>query len=114
GADFFVIEVLTWRGLVTYHVLFFLELETRRVTLAGFTRHPTEAWITRYLLNGRSPKLKRRARAPPQPYGSAEADQREHRGDSGQQQALCEDKESRNPRQMAKRRVASKQQQQQV
>src|SRR5688572_14613075 len=29
GADFFTVEVLTWRGLVTYYVLFFLHLETR-------------------------------------------------------------------------------------
>src|SRR5881227_428472 len=34
GIDFFTVEVLTWRGLVTYYVLFFLHLETRRVTLA--------------------------------------------------------------------------------
>jgi hypothetical protein len=46
GTDFFTIEVLTWRGLVTYYVLFFLHLETRRVTLAGITRHPTETWMT--------------------------------------------------------------------
>ena len=32
GTDFFTVEVLTWRGLVTYYVLFFLHLETRRVT----------------------------------------------------------------------------------
>jgi hypothetical protein len=30
GADFVTVEVLTWRGLVTYYVLFFLHLETRR------------------------------------------------------------------------------------
>ena len=42
GTDFFTVEVLTWRGLVTYYVLFFLHLETRRVTLAGITRHPTK------------------------------------------------------------------------
>jgi hypothetical protein len=42
GADFFTVEVLTWRGLITYYVLFFLHLETRRVSLAGITRHPTE------------------------------------------------------------------------
>jgi hypothetical protein len=24
GVDFFTVEVLTWRGLVTYYVLFFL------------------------------------------------------------------------------------------
>jgi hypothetical protein len=39
GIDFFTIEVLTWRGLVTYYVLFLLHLETRRVTLAGITPH---------------------------------------------------------------------------
>jgi hypothetical protein len=32
GIDFFSVEVLTWRGLATYYVLFFLHLETRRVT----------------------------------------------------------------------------------
>jgi hypothetical protein len=45
GTDFFTVEVLTWRGLATYLVLFFLHLETRRVSVAGITRHPTEAWI---------------------------------------------------------------------
>jgi putative transposase len=34
GTDFFTVEVLTWRGLVTYYVLFFLHLETRRVRSA--------------------------------------------------------------------------------
>ena len=43
GADFFTVEVLTWRGLATYYVLFFIHLETRRVTLGGMTQHPTEA-----------------------------------------------------------------------
>jgi transposase InsO family protein len=42
GIDFFTVEVLTWRGLATYYVLFFLHLETRRVTIAGITQHPTE------------------------------------------------------------------------
>lgn len=45
GIDFFTVEVLTWRGLATYYVLFFLHLEMRRVTLAGMTRHPTEDWM---------------------------------------------------------------------
>jgi len=45
GADFFTVEVLTWRGLTTYYVLFFLHLESRRVSLAGITRHPTEEWM---------------------------------------------------------------------
>ena len=51
GADFFTVEVLTWRGLVTYYVLFFLHLESRRVTLAGITRHPTETWMTQMARN---------------------------------------------------------------
>ena len=45
GCDFFTIEVLTWRGLVTYYVLFFLHLESRRVSVAGITRHPDQEWM---------------------------------------------------------------------
>src|SRR5262245_7600109 len=51
GADFFTVEVLTWRGLVSYYVLFFLHLETRRVTLAGITQHPTEEWMRQIARN---------------------------------------------------------------
>jgi putative transposase len=51
GTDFFTVEVLTWRGLVTYYVLFFLHLETRRVSLAGITRHPTEGWMMQMARN---------------------------------------------------------------
>ncbi len=47
GVDFFTREVLTWRGFLTYYVLFFLHLEIRRVTVAGITRHPTEEWMQR-------------------------------------------------------------------
>jgi len=45
GCDFFTVEVLTWRGLVTYYVLFFLHLESRRVTVGGITRHPDQEWM---------------------------------------------------------------------
>ena len=38
GADFFTVEVLSWRGLVTYYVLFFIHLESRRVNVAGITQ----------------------------------------------------------------------------
>lgn len=51
GSDFFTVEVLTWRGLSTYYVLFFLHLESRRITLAGMTRYPTEAWMTQMARN---------------------------------------------------------------
>ena len=45
GADFFAVEVLSWRGLVTYYVLFFIHLESRRVSVAGITRHPDQEWM---------------------------------------------------------------------
>jgi putative transposase len=51
GADFFTVEVLTWRGLATYYVLFFIHLETRRVALGGLTQHPTEAWMEQMARN---------------------------------------------------------------
>jgi hypothetical protein len=51
GVDFFTVEVLTWRGLATYYVLFFLHLETPRVTLAGITQHPTEEWMVQMARN---------------------------------------------------------------
>src|SRR6516164_9001130 len=45
GTDFFTVEVLTWRGLVTYYVLFFIHLDSRRVSLAGITDHPEACWM---------------------------------------------------------------------
>jgi putative transposase len=52
GIDFFTVEVLTWRGLATYHVLFFLHRERRRVTLVGITQHPTEEWMVQMVRRG--------------------------------------------------------------
>jgi len=40
GTDFFTVEVLILKGLKTFYVLFFLHLESRRICLAGVTRHP--------------------------------------------------------------------------
>jgi hypothetical protein len=51
GVDFFSVEAMTWRSLTTYYVLFFLELETRRVNLAGITPQPTEKWMTQMARN---------------------------------------------------------------
>jgi putative transposase len=45
GCDFFTVEVLTWRGLVTYYVRFFLHVESRRVSVAGIARHPDQEWM---------------------------------------------------------------------
>ncbi len=51
GTDFFTVEVLTLRGLVTYYVLFFIHLDSRRVEVAGITPHPNEAWIKQIARN---------------------------------------------------------------
>ena len=51
GADFFTVEVLTWRGLVTYYVLFFIEVGSRRVWLGGITRHPDSCWMEQVARN---------------------------------------------------------------
>jgi len=51
GTDFFTVEVLTPRGLVTYYVLFFIHLESRKVEVAGFTPHPTERWMKQIARN---------------------------------------------------------------
>jgi putative transposase len=45
ATDFFTVEVLRLRGLVTFYVLFFIHLESRRVTIAGITPYPAEPWI---------------------------------------------------------------------
>jgi transposase InsO family protein len=51
GTDFFAVEVLTLRGLVSYYVLFFIHLESRRVEVAGITPHPNEAWMKQIARN---------------------------------------------------------------
>jgi len=45
GTDFFTVEVFTLKGLVTYYVLFFIHLESRKVCLAGMTPNPDEKWM---------------------------------------------------------------------
>jgi putative transposase len=51
GTDFFSVEVLTLRGLVTYYVLFFIHLESRKVEIAGVTQHPNERWMKQIARN---------------------------------------------------------------
>ena len=43
ATDFFTAEVWTTAGLVTYYVLFFIHLASRKVHVAGMTPHPTSA-----------------------------------------------------------------------
>ncbi len=51
GTDFFTAEVLTLHGLVTYYVLFFIHLESRRVDIAAVTVHPDERWMRQIARN---------------------------------------------------------------
>ena len=45
AADFFTTEVWTARGLVTYYTVFVIELQSRRVHVAGSTPSPDEAFV---------------------------------------------------------------------
>lgn len=51
AADFFTVEVWTCRGLVTYYVLFVMELSTRRVHMAGIARSPNGRWMMQVARN---------------------------------------------------------------
>ena len=42
ATDFFTVEVWTPSGLRTYYVLFFIELASRKVHIAGITTNPTD------------------------------------------------------------------------
>ena len=72
ATDFFTVEVVTWRGLVRYFVLFVIDLKTRRIEVAGISRSPDGRWMnqvarnltdiesgflerTRYLIHDRDP-----------------------------------------------------------
>jgi putative transposase len=45
ATDFFTTEVWTLGGLMTFYILFFIELDSRRVHIAGVTPHPNEPWM---------------------------------------------------------------------
>ena len=51
GTDFFTSEVWTARGLVTYYVLFVIDLETRRVHFAGATPNPDGSFMAQVARN---------------------------------------------------------------
>ncbi len=78
ATDFFSVEVLTRTGLVRYFVLFIIELQTRRVEVAGIVPQPDGRWMqqiarnltdvdtgflnrTRYLIHDRDPYFRRRS-----------------------------------------------------
>ena len=48
ACDFFTVETLSLRR---FYVLFFIELDSRRVRLAGCTTNPSGAWVTQQARN---------------------------------------------------------------
>ena len=72
ATDFFSVEVLTRAGLVRYFVLFIIDLQTRKIEVAGIVQQPDGQWMqqiarnitdietgflngTRYLVHDRDP-----------------------------------------------------------
>lgn len=51
ATDFLSVEVCTLKGLVTYYVLFFIDIASRSVHIAGVTPHPDSAWMTQVARN---------------------------------------------------------------
>jgi transposase InsO family protein len=51
ATDFFTTEVWTAAGLVTYYVLFFIHLASRKVHMAGVTPHPDARWMVQVARN---------------------------------------------------------------
>ena len=49
--DFVTKEVVTWKGLVRYHILLVMDLATRRVEIAGIIPEPHGAWMTQIARN---------------------------------------------------------------
>lgn len=51
ATDFFTAEVWSRLGLVTYYVLFFIHLGTRKVYIGGITPNPDQRWIAQIVRN---------------------------------------------------------------
>ncbi len=51
AADFFTVEVVTLMGLVRYFVFFLIDIETRRVEIAGIANQVHEAWMMQVARN---------------------------------------------------------------
>src|ERR1700730_11868600 len=51
ATDFLSVEVCTIKGLVTQYILFFIDIASRSVHIAGITPHPDNAWMTQIARN---------------------------------------------------------------
>jgi len=49
--DFFNVEVLTFAGIVRYHVFFAIHLKTREVQIVGIKANPSEEWMKQMARN---------------------------------------------------------------
>src|SRR5579859_7722773 len=61
ASDFFTVEVWGLKGLLTFYVLFVIDLSTRRVTVCGMTTNPNDVWmlqISRNLIDVESGALR--------------------------------------------------------
>jgi transposase InsO family protein len=51
GMDCFTVEVVTWLGLVRYHVLFAIDIASRKVEILGAAVNPGGAWMEQIARN---------------------------------------------------------------
>jgi hypothetical protein len=56
ATDFLTVEVCTMRGLVTHYVLFFIDIASRVVKIAGITPHPDNRWMMQIARNLTDPQ----------------------------------------------------------
>jgi putative transposase len=51
ATDFLSVEVCTIKGLVTHYILFFIDIASRSVNVAGITPHPDNSWMAQIARN---------------------------------------------------------------
>jgi len=51
GMDFFTVEAMTWLGLVRYHVLFAIDIASRKVEIVGIAMNPGGPWMEQMARN---------------------------------------------------------------
>ena len=56
ATDLFTVEVLTWTGLKRYIICFVIELQSRRVCIAGIHAEPDGAWLEQLARNLTDPE----------------------------------------------------------
>jgi len=51
GMDFFTVEAMTWLGLIRYHVLFAIDIASRKVEILGIAVNPGGPWMEQMARN---------------------------------------------------------------